>query len=302
MQIMKLILIALLLVSTSPARAQKSEGDIRAAIENEMNQRHPSLPAGFWESLGSDALPVLKKMYSETSNPNIKGFLIDGLSRFGDSDTGTFLESEVKSTQNDVLKKKLLGAVIQSQGENAFDFVEPYLQDESPHVRLAVASGLKSFEKNSSIQRRLVEFKSNEKTPWVLTDLNKVDPGVELQKTRIKINANPGKGQSESEGLKSIAEVSKPLAPLLEKDWAGIWRGTQISDKKISLVEANLILIDSGSTPKKWRVEFKMPKKLKQEWKTGEFTLNYFQTNRAHWIEIRNSKMDVVFLAQRKVN
>lgn len=294
---LKKILIALLLVIMIPAQApvQASEESIRAAIQNQINQRHPSLPSGFWEGLGTAAIPVIKQMYAESTSANEKTFLIDGLGHFDDPSVGAFLENEVKSTQNEVLKKKLLSAVIQSEGEAAFDFVEPYLKDSDGHIRLSVARGLMAYEQNEKIKKRIAEFKANEKSSWVLADLKKSGPAEALQKTRKQVEANPAK-----DSVKPVAAV-KTVPPLPEKNWAGIWRGSYVTENKMILVEANLVLTDSNANPLKWRVEYKMPKEVKQEWRNGEFTLHYFQTNRAHWIELRNAKSDTVFLAQRKV-
>jgi hypothetical protein len=290
---LKKFFIALLLLTMIPAQAEKNEEAIRSAIEHQVNQRHPSLPAGFWESLGNDALPVIKKMYTESQSANEKTFLIDGLAHFNDSSTGAFLEGEVTATQNEVLKKKLLSAVIQSEGERAFDFVEPYLKDSDGHIRSSVARGLMVFDQNEKIKKRLAEFKSKEKTPWVLAEFKKPVTKEELQKTRKQISAA---------AKPPVLEVIKTLPPLPEKNWAGIWRGSYVTENKMILVEAVLTAVDAASTPMKWKVEFKLPKQVKQEWKSGEMVLNHFQTNRAHWMEIRNPKMDIVFLAQRKVN
>jgi len=291
MNFCKIILIVLLLGILNPAQAEKSEDSIRSAILYQISQRHPSLPAGFWEGLGSDAVPVIKQMYSQSTNANERSFFIDGLAHFNDSATGTFLENEVSSSQNEVLKKKLLSAVIQSEGERSFDFVEPYLKDASGHIRLAVASGLKVFDQNEKINQRLAEFKAKEKTAWVLAELKKTAPKEVLQKTKKSVLVP-----------KAPVETVKTVPILPEKSWAGIWRGSYITENKMILVEANLTLVDSTTTPLKWKVEYKLPKQVKQEWKSGEFSLNYFQTNHAHWIEIRNPKMDIVFLAQRKMN
>ena len=157
----------------TPAATRASEESIRSAIQYQVSLRHPSVPQGFWEGLGSEALPVIKKMYVESQNANEKGFLIDGLSHYTDSATGSFLEGEVNGTQNEVLKKKLLSAVIQSEGERSFDFVEPYLKDEDGHIRLSVAQGLKAYEQNNQIAKRLAEFRAKEKAAWVIAELNR---------------------------------------------------------------------------------------------------------------------------------
>lgn len=284
----KILFIALLMVILP---AQANEESIRNAIENQISQRHPSLPAGFWEGLGPEAPAIIKKMYLESTSANEKTFLIDGLSHFNDTATGNFLEKEVANTQNEVLKKKLLSAVVQSEGERAVDFVAPYLKDSDGHVRLAVARALGNLGDEKS-KNLLSEYRASEKTPWVLAELKR-KPAEDLQRAKKH-------GEQPAPKVAVVNKNEKVIPPLPEKSWAGLWRGSYITENKVILLEANLLLQDASSTPLKWKVEFKFPKQAKQEWKNGEFTLNYFQTNRAHWMEIRNPKMDIVFLAQRK--
>lgn len=294
-----LIALLLVMITAASSGANASEESVRAAIQYQVSQRHPTVVPGFWEGLGSEALPVIKKMYFESTNGNEKSFLIDGLSHFNDASTGSFLEGEAAASQNEVLKRKLLTAVIQSEGERSFEFVEPFLKDDDGHIRLSVAQGLKAFDKNDKIQKRLAEFRAKEKSAWVLADLNKKSPFADLQRPRKIAENQPVKNAAVS---KPAVEVAKTLPVLPEKNWAGIWRGSYVTESKVILVEANLVLLDAASVPMKWKVELKLPKGVKQDWKNGEFALNYFQTNRAHWIEVRNPKADIVFLAQRKVN
>lgn len=292
---MKLALICVLLLMSYPAHAEKTEQEVRSTIRELMSQRHPVLPEGFWEGLGEGALPVIKKMYFESKNSVEKSFLIDGLSHFKDAATGAFLEGEAAASQNEVLKKKLLSAVIDSEGENAYGFVEPYLKDADAHIRMAVATGLKAYSQNEKIKNRLDEFKAKEKTPWVIAGFERKSDSSELQKTRKPMVQVAPPTES-----KSLEEVKLPAA-LTEKAWAGLWRGSLITENKLTLVDLTLTPVDVLAKPIRWKAEFILPKKVKQEWRNGEFTVHYFQTNRAHWIELRHLKLDTVFLAQRKI-
>jgi len=278
----------LILLSSITAQAEKSEKNIRDAIRRIVNQRHPEIPADFWEKLGPEAVPVLKKMYGESKTAQEQSLIIDGLAHSQDSSTGEFLESAVASASNEVMKKKLLGAVIRSEGERAFPFVEPYLKSQDAHIRLTVARELSAFSGNEKIKNRLDEFQSGEKTPWVLAELR--DKKTDEKKMKIDKSGKPA----------VEAEKAKVIEALPEKKWAGIWRGSYVTENKMVLVDATITPIDATKTPMAWKVEMKFPKQPKQEWKQGEFSLHYFQTNRSHWIEIRNQRLDTVFIAQRR--
>ena len=292
-----IFLIVLLLVGTT-AQGQMSDSSIRASIQYQISQRHPNIPQGFWEGLGSTAVPVIEKMYGESTSANEKGFLIDGLSHFRDPSAGAFLQSQASAIQDEVLKKKLVSAVIESEGERSFDFVEPYLKDKDPHVRLAVAKNLSEFDQNEKIQKRLAEFRASEKTPWVLAELNRLPSAEQLQKLRKLTDKNPSKKPGVSTQTTEVVETGA----IPGKNLAGIWRGAYVTESKVILVEANLVVQDAvGQVPIKWKIELKLPKQVKQEWKNDELKLTYFKTNRAHWIEVRNPRLDIVFLAQKKM-
>lgn len=285
---MKIFFTGLIIVFSLNASAENSEKNIRDAVRRIVNQRHPEIPEKFWEKLGPEAVPVLKKMYDESKTAQERSLIIDGLAHSKDSSTGEFLESAVSGTSNEVLKRKLLDAVIRSEGERSFAFVEPYLKNEDSQIRLTIAKGLMAFSDNDKIKKRLDEFQSGEKSTWILAELKKKG----TDEKRLKIDQS-GKTVME-------AEKTKTVEPLSEKKWAGLWRGSLVTESKMVLVDATLTLMDANKIPVVWKVEMKFPKQPKQEWKQGDFSLHYFQTNRAHWIEIRNQRLDTVFIAQRK--
>ena len=182
----KILFIAFLVLinQAAVAKGPATETEIRTAIQYQISQRHPNVPQGFWEGLGEGAIPVIESMYLKSVSIHEKGFLIDGLSHFSSLASGSFLEIQVADALHDILRKKLLGAVIDVEGERSFDFVEPYLKDSDPHVRLNVAIRLKSFTQNEKIQRRLTEFSAKEKLQWVLSEFNKAPAGDGQQSLR----------------------------------------------------------------------------------------------------------------------
>lgn len=285
----KKIFIGLFLLISISAQAEKTEKQIRNAIRYVLNQRHPEISDSFWDELGPEAVPVLKKMYEESSTAQERSLIIEGLAHSQESTTAEFLRSVVPSTNNEVLKRKLLDAVIRSEGERSFDFVEPYLKNTDAHIRLTVAKGLSVYSGNEKIKKRLEEFQSGEKKPWVLAELNRKESVSKSQKIE------------KSKKIQVEANSQKPIEALPEKNWAGLWRGAFVTENKMVLVDATLTLMDSSKSPMSWKVEMKFPKQSKTEWKQGEFSIHYFQTNRSHWIEIRNQRLDAVFVAQRKV-
>ena len=263
------------------AQALTSE-EIKEAIHSRMSERHPEPIAGFWENLGPEALPVIKEMYKATSSPIEQSWLIDGLSHFSDPSVGELLKASISNSDNAVFKKKMVAALIESQGDSSYSFVEPYLKDKDPHIRLAVAKGMQKYMSYTTAQTRLTQYKKDETEVWVKADFDKGDPELD---TRMKRGTSIFKPESTEAALK----------PLPEKEWAGEWKGVWVSPKKSGAATATLTFLD-----KSWKVELKLPKQTKYELKRDQLEVVYYQTAHAHWIEVRSKKDDSVFIAQKK--
>lgn len=262
---------------------------IRIAIQGKMSERHPEKINEFWDKLGPEALPVLKQMYQETQNGNERGWLLDGMSHFDDASVATLLQSDIPKQEDEVLKRKQLSALIRSQGEAAYDFVEPYLDDEDPQIRKAVAQGLKQYGGSSKrIAGRLQDYLNSEKVPWVKDAVMKTQMVAKVQQPSRNVFAE-------------VAAVEPSPTPLPQKNWEGEWRGVWITPDKKSEAVVNLVRInDKDAAVSQWRIELKLPKKSKMELKGPENELSVHQSAKAHWLEIRSKKMDAVFIAHRK--
>ncbi|MBC7397732.1 MAG: HEAT repeat domain-containing protein, partial [Bdellovibrionales bacterium] len=204
------------------------------------------------------------------------------LSHFSDPSVGDLLKTSIQGSDNAVFKKKMISALIESQGESSYDFVEPYLKDKDPHVRLAVAKGMQKYMSYATAQPRLTRYKKEENEAWVKADLDKPDPDQDQRKKRS-------------------GSVFEPVVPdvaikaLAEKDWAGEWKGVLISPKRSGPAVASLTYLE-----KSWKVELKLPKQSKYELKRDQVEVVYYQSAHAHWIEVRSKKDDTVFIAQKK--
>jgi hypothetical protein len=264
--------------------------EIRAQIKNKMADRHPGDSSDFWSQLGPTAVPVIEQMYGETQSVYQKSWLIDGMAHFQDPSIGTLLEDQIQSDGgNDVLKRKMLDSLVESQGDTAAAFAEPYLKDSDAQTRLAVARALKKYTTNEQTKKKLSDFDTNEKLAWVKTDYEKADDAsTGLLKRNGSIYA-PGD-----------APVPLPT-PLPEKAWAGEWKGIYVTADKSSVANLTLKLLKEKATPaeQKWKIELKLPKQTAYEIKEKNVEIVYYQTAQGHWLEIRNKKEDSVFIAQK---
>ena len=280
---MKILFVIIALFFGHSAQAL-SPSEIRDQIESQMRERHPHPPVDFWEKLGPEALPVLKAMVAEESAPVRRSWLIEGLAHFSDPSVAGILEKEVQGTENVVFKKKLLSALIQSQGDAAFEFVEPYLKDADPHIRLAVARGIKERMSESKAVARLSQYQSEEKEIWVKADLSK---------TPVALTASAGGGRT----IRSLPTDQKVESEKKRKpDLSGEWSGVFVRSSKVS--PARVFLSQKGETLK---VDLRLSKQPKVELKTGDPEVVSFESDHLLWIEVRMKKDDSVFLGSRKV-
>ncbi|MBU6153835.1 MAG: hypothetical protein KGP28_05990 [Bdellovibrionales bacterium] len=281
-------ILALILLVFQSAHALSPE-EIRAAIKAQASNRHPDPPGDFWKNLGPEALPVLKKMIEEDLGNVERTWLIEGLGHFNDPEVGRILESRIKLSENDVFTKKLLASLIHSQGDQSLDFVEPYLSSPSPHIRIAVARGIRAHMKSDRARERLERYLAVEKESWIRDRIAKVetdkDRGGPTRRVRILATGETG-GPSEA-----LAE------PLPEKDWAGEWKGVYLMPGGSGSAKGFLKKEKEG-----WRMELILPKKKRIELKASEAEVQYFQTDHYHWIRVRGRKTDTVFTGNRKTN
>lgn len=270
------------LFSGEPSVAMTGD-EIQSAIQGQMNQRHPDPPANFWTNLGPESVPVLEKLLSNSTSPYEQSWIINGLGHFSDPSIAPYLESKIQATTNAVLEKKMLDSLITSQGDSVYDFVEPYLSNPDPHIRLAVAKGMRASMSGDRVNLRLAKYLAEEKTEWAKTDFG----ASQAESSRLK------RGTSVIQGPESDQKMPSPLP---EKDWAGEWKGLYMTSLKTSSAVASFT-----SLGKSWKVEIKLPKQSKYELKQKDLEILYYQSLHAHWIEVRSKKDDAVFIGRRNV-
>lgn len=278
-----LLMIAVVGGLGDPAFALTPE-EIRAEIRSQMALRHPGDSGPFWDRLGPESVPVLRQMYQESTSSHERSWLIDGLSRFNDPGVGELLRSEVEKTENAVMKKKLLSAYVQSQGDAALGFVEPYLSSPDPHIRKALFRAIGAHVSRGKSEAVLARFRANEKEAWVL------EAGVEgTDRSEGGLRKRPPQGV-----VRPGSDVEKSARPGSRQDLEGEWSGLMIGPKRSVPAKVRLQWKNG-----KWSVELSRPRIAKMVFDLPEAELIHFSTAKDHWVEIRRSAEDAVFLARK---
>jgi hypothetical protein len=283
----------MLVLSISSSHA-KSPEEIRAAIHFQASQRHPHPPVDFWKGLGPEALPVLKKMIEEEISNVERTWLIDGLGHFSDPEVGLLLQSKVKASGNDVFTRKLLSSLIQSQGDQALDFVEPYLSNSDPHIRIAVAQGIRLHMSSGRAKERLNQYLAGEKETWIQTRIASVGSGSKMERGGRVVQVPASTATTTTT---TAPTEGKPISALPEKEWEGEWKGVYLSPDGSGAAKGFLKKEKEG-----WKLDLSLPKKKRIELKASEVEVQYFQTDHFHWIRVRGKKTDTVFTGNRKAN
>ena len=176
------LLILIFFIFPSIGRAEeepKNEEEIQKNIQIVLEQRHPVDTPKWWRSLGSQAPKVIISMYETTDSTYQRIRLVQGLSWFDDSTATEFLKKQIQTNKESIIKRAAIKTIGLSQGEKEIDFIAEFLKNPDPPMRLAAAQTLQRMEKELSSAKAktlLDQFKTEEKTPWLLTRMEEQYP------------------------------------------------------------------------------------------------------------------------------
>jgi len=238
---------------------------------------------------------------TEALGPVERSWVIEGLGHFNDPEVGALLQASLKATSNDVQKTKLLSALIRSQGDAALAEVEPYLKDANPHVRIAVARGLRFSMSSGRAKDLLNQYLRSEKESWILSRIAEAEAAKEAKKEALNQRIIPKRELGlVASGAEPSAVSEKPLSPLRPEEWAGEWKGVYLSSAGLGSGSGSVMLSRGDGPEARWKAEILLAKKRKLLFKPDEIEVASFQTERAHWIRVQVKKSDLVFTGSRK--
>jgi hypothetical protein len=206
-----IVVLGALFVSSPRTAWAMGDDQVHQAIEDKLSERHPQDSAAAWQSLGSDAVPVIISMYGSTDYISHRVRLAQALGYFDDARAVDFLEKLAQSSGEDVVVNSSLRALGNSPrdvGEE--DFISKFLKNDDPQTRLAAAEALnRIIEKQGDSHARdmLAAFLLQEKQPWIVS--------------RVKGE------QVKATGLKAVSSSEDRLS----QDFAGTWRGFWVQPK-----------------------------------------------------------------------
>jgi hypothetical protein len=201
----KLMILCFLFLAALPAGAWSADQDLQSKIETRLSERHPDRAEDFWNTLGVDQGQVnrmiLKLLIENAATKNSmhrKIQLIEGLGFQGNADSIIYLRNELAKAENPVLKKNILMALVRSQGDDAFEVVEPHLIKGNLTFRRDLSKLIEQTSKNPRILSRVQELKMNSE---------KKSNGDSIRAQRSADRSGPPKS-SPSSGLNKIIRSS----------------------------------------------------------------------------------------------
>ncbi len=268
-----------------------SSSEIENLIIAEMQARHPVDSKAFWLNMGPEALPVIQKLLEKAQEPREKFFLVDGLGYFDSPSSRQSLEKVLSGVDNDLVKKRAIGAAVRSQGEAALPLIEPYIQSENPHLRLAVYQSIKRFlQDQKSAQDLLKKALKKEKESWV-----KLKTEETLSEDRTRVRATRSVYQEDLKAKPSLKELSEAQ---LEGEWKGLW--IVKSQSQPATLRLKLINAKAKEQEQKWKIEIKLKGKPYLQLKDRECVVVHELSQSRYWLQVKASKMDAVFISNRE--
>lgn len=210
------IFLALFYISATASALTDME--IQTRVEEALGARHPTQDAIWYRNLGSNAPPVLMRMYQGSTNTYHRIRLVEGLSAFSDDPSvANFLRQELKDNKQSAERRSLAESLYKHSKEKSLEDLQGLLSDEDPQMRKKVAHLFKKTP-GEKAKRVYEHYRQQEKESWILADLDKTPRHFEP----LKIT-----GSTEDQKFHS---------------WQGAWQGLllKLNGKKSTAIPAIL--------------------------------------------------------------
>lgn len=199
-----LLLASVLALGASRSGFAYTDSEIEELVMGSISELHPKASAEWWRSLGAGASRVMMKLYEKSTRIYHRLRLTEALAFFADDPkVADFLKQQADSTPDDVIRHAVIRGIGATLGAKESDFLGKFLSHSDPDTRFEAAQALQKID-DPRAKTLLEKFRSEEKTPWILSRLNN-----ELPK-----NPRPLQPSGSSEDR---------LNPALAGEWKGLW-------------------------------------------------------------------------------
>jgi hypothetical protein len=199
-----------------------SDGEIQAAIQEILVQRHPKDDRAWWRALGPGAPRVIIRMAEAATEEYERHRLVGALGNFGDDAQAVdYLKGVAESTEDPLLRGTALGAVGAARGADAVEFLGRYLSHADPSTRVAAGRALRTLS-DPRAQALVAKFLAEQGESWIARGVRE-EPARPARRLAVVATSEDGR-------------VTRALAGV----WKGTWvdpvgRGLRLRDAQVEL-------------------------------------------------------------------
>lgn len=215
----------------SNAASELNAAQIAAAIDQVLEQRHPTDTPQWWRSLGPEAPQVIEQKLASTTRVYQRLRLVQALGHFTDpaglAGRINVLKGIASSTSDDVIRHAAIRSVSDASRGGELDWIAGFLSHQDGQTRRTATLVLKQIDSEAA-RKKLAALGLDG------------DPAASAQ--------GPARALK-----KSGSSVDRP-----SPDWEGQWKGFWIEPGRVS---AGRMTIDAQTAPQSWTAQLVLGKK-----------------------------------------
>lgn len=144
-----------------------SDDSIQSQVEAALARRTPPRSGEWWQRLGKNTPRALVSYFHQTASAKQRVRAVEVMRHFNDPQTSELLKAQALGRGKPIVRRAAARSLIVSAGMKEKATYETLLQDPDPHLRVAVAEGLRALHQ-SEADALVDAFAAQETQGWVV--------------------------------------------------------------------------------------------------------------------------------------